>query len=102
MGEKKVPTADRGPRRHDIDMPKLGVVPVYAGVKVGRALDEVTEDIDLYHGVRLSQVMEAVYEQGRRDGRSEVFDAFTESSAEIAKRKDLAHRKPGAPRKRSK
>ncbi|MFJ4038188.1 hypothetical protein ACIPVB_08870 [Microbacterium sp. NPDC090007] len=79
-------------------MPKLGKVPVYAGVRVGRALDEVTEDMDLYHGVRLSQVMEAVYEQGRRDGRSEVFDAFTESSEEIAKRKELAHRKPGKPR----
>ena len=96
-----MPTADRGPRRHDIDMPKLGTVPVYAGVRVGRALDEVTEDMDLYHGVRLSQIMEAVYEQGRRDGRSEVFEAVAESTATLESRKDLAHRKVGRPRKKS-
>lgn len=89
-------TADRGPRRHEVDLPKLGKIPVYAGVKVGRALEEVTEDMDLYHGVRLSQVMEAIYEQGRRDGRAQVFDA----ADELKKRPDLPHRTPGRPRKK--
>lgn len=78
-------------------MPKLGTVPVYAGVKIGRALDEVTEDMSFYHGVRLSEVMEAVYEQGRRDGRRQVFEA----SDELKKNPDLAHAKVGRPRKRS-
>lgn len=49
----------------------------------------------VYHGVRLSQVMEAVYEPGRRDGRGEVFAA----TDELKKSKDLPHRKVGRPRK---
>jgi len=93
-----VATADRGPRRHDIDMPNLGTVPVYASVKVGRALEEVEEDMTLYKGVRMAQVMEAVYEQGRKDGRSQVFEALNESTTELEKRKDLPHAKIGRPR----
>ena len=93
--------ADRGPRRHDIEMPKLGTVPVYAGVKVGKALEEIEEDMTLYKGVRLSQVMEAIYEQGRKDGRSEVFEAVNESTAALEKRKDLLHAKIGRPPKKA-
>jgi hypothetical protein len=90
-----VAVSDRGPRLHEIELPKVGKVRVYAGVRVGRALDEVTEEMTLYQGVRLSQVLEAVYEQGRRDGRREVFDAL----GEVQGRKELAHRTPGRPRK---
>ncbi len=88
-------TANRGPRKHDIQLPKLGSVAVYAGVKVGDALEELMSDMTLYKGVRLSQVLEAVYEQGRKDGRAEVFGALEE----VRRRKDLAHQNPGRPRK---
>ncbi|MDF2916579.1 MAG: hypothetical protein K0S70_796 [Microbacterium sp.] len=64
-----MPNADKGPRRHEFTMPSTGqVIPVYAGVKVGRALDEVTEDMTVYQGVRLYEVLEAVYKQGLKDG----------------------------------
>jgi hypothetical protein len=64
-----VPNSDKGPTRHDFTMPSSGeVVPVYAGKKLGRALDEVQEDLSLYQGVRLAQVIEAVYKQGVKDG----------------------------------
>jgi hypothetical protein len=43
-------------------------VKVYAGVRIGRALDEVTEDMTVYQGVRLYEVLEAVYNQGVKDG----------------------------------
>jgi len=45
---------------------------LYVGSKIRSALQEVTTDMDLYHGVRLGEVMEAVYEQGRKDGRREI------------------------------
>jgi hypothetical protein len=53
-------------------MPSSGdVVPVYAGQKIGRALEEVQEDLSLYQGVRLAEVIEAVYKQGLKDGRGD-------------------------------
>lgn len=51
-----------------------GDITLYAGPKVRTALDEVTKDMTLYHGVRLSEVMEAVYEQGQKDGRKEIIE----------------------------
>ncbi|MDQ1111175.1 phage gp36-like protein [Microbacterium testaceum] len=83
-------------------MPTLGSVPIYAGAKVGKALDEVTEEMDFYHGVRLAEVMEAVYEQGRVDGRAQVVSAFQDASDEITSRKDLRYRNPGKPRAKKK
>lgn len=91
-------TSARGPRRHDIDLPKLGTIPVYAGVKVGNALEELQDDMTLYKGVRLAQVMEAVYQQGLVDGRAQVFNELDA----LAKKKELAHRNPGRPRKPTK
>ena len=48
-----------------------GEITVYANAKVARALQELTNDMTLYHGARLSEVVRAVYEQGLRDGRNE-------------------------------
>jgi hypothetical protein len=45
-----------------------GNIAVYAGVRVANALREVTRDMDLYQGVKLTQLVEAVYQQGRKDG----------------------------------
>lgn len=64
-----MPNADKGPRLHQFTRPSNGeVVKVYAGVKVGRALDEVTMDMTVYQGVRLYEILEAVYDQGFKDG----------------------------------
>jgi hypothetical protein len=41
---------------------------------VRSALREVTTDMDLYHGVRLGEVLEAVYEQGMKNGRAEIIE----------------------------
>ncbi len=43
-------------------------IKVYASPKIGKALHEVTTDMDLYHGVRLAEVLEAVYNQGKKMG----------------------------------
>ena len=71
-----------------------GEVPVYAGVRVAHALQEVTADMDVYKGVRLTQLLEAVYLQGKKDGARAVRDSF-----EVMMR-DIPHLNPGQPRKR--
>lgn len=85
----------RGKRRIPVDLPKLGDVPVYANARVADALEELSADMGLYHGVRLGQVMEALYEQGRIDGRREVFTGVEQ----LKQRPELRHRNPGRPRK---
>ena len=69
-------------------------VTIYArGSKAAAALEELMADTSLYHGVKMFQVIEAVYEQGIRDGRRQVVEAF----GEVAESKALAYRNPGRP-----
>lgn len=73
-------------------------VAVYASPKVSKALEEITEDLTLYHGVRLSQVLEAVYNQGQKDGAR---NAITEIQQNLNKTIDkIPHRNPGKPKKK--
>lgn len=86
----------RGPRAIAVDLPRKGGVTVYAGVRVVDALQEVTAELNLYQGVKLGQVLEAVYDQGLRDGRRQLFDEFDK----LKQRPELSHRNPGRPAKR--
>src|SRR5690349_620804 len=72
-------------------------VTIYAGSRVQAALAEVSEDMNLYKGVRLSQLLEAVYEQGKKDGARAAFEVVTNGIADA--QKQIPHRKPGRPRK---
>lgn len=91
--------AQRGYRTIKIDLPRKGTeVAVYASAKVADALREITSNATLYMGVRLTQVMEAVYEQGKKDGAREVFDTLDKSMAGV--KKEIPHRAPGRPRKK--
>ncbi len=73
-------------------------VKVYASPKVGEALREISKDMTLYDGVRLSEVLDAVYAQGKKDGAHQAFEGFDRSLAEI--KKAIPHRRPGRPRKK--
>lgn len=55
---------------------KLGGHPisVYAGRSVAKAFEVVSKDLTLYSGIRLTQFLEALYEQGRKDGARSVFE----------------------------
>lgn len=73
-------------------------IAVYASPKVSKAMEEITEDMTLYHGVRLSQVLEAVYKQGQKDGAR---NAITEIQNNLSKTiKEIPHRNPGKPKKK--
>jgi hypothetical protein len=64
-------------KKIDVEIPGRTLT-LYAGQKIRTALAEVTSDMTLYKGVRLGQVMKAVYEQGLKDGRKEVIEHLDE------------------------
>jgi hypothetical protein len=67
---------------------------LYVGTKIHAALAEVTMDMDLYKGVRLGQVLEAVYEQGMKDGRRDIIEQVD------AIKKTANYMPPGRPKKK--
>ena len=79
-------------KKFDVNLP-TGALALYAAPKILDALEEVTTGMKLYEGVRLSQVMKAVYEQGLKDGRKEIVDQM------IAIEKDTNYLPPGRPKK---
>ncbi|MEN5421441.1 hypothetical protein ABE607_00850 [Comamonas aquatica] len=72
-------------------------VSVYASPKVSKALEEITNDMSLYHGVRLAQVMEALYEQGKKDGARNAIGTIEQAIREA--KDEVPHRNPGKPKK---
>jgi len=77
----------------DVLLPE-GSVAVYAGVHIARALSEVTADMSLYKGVRLAELLGAVYVQGKKDGARYAREELDKVWDQIP------HRNPGKPRKR--
>lgn len=65
---------DKGPRKIDVQLPTAGSISIYSNQKVRNALEEIQEDMTFYKGVRLMQVIEAVYMQGQKDGATSVVD----------------------------
>jgi hypothetical protein len=72
-------------------------VTVYASPKVSHALEVVSEDMTLYEGVKLVQLMEAIYQQGRKDGARAAFE--TMNSKFIEAEKLIPHKNPGKPKR---
>jgi hypothetical protein len=71
-------------------------IQVYASPKIAQTFKEVSFDMDLYKGVKLSQLLEAIYLQGKKDGARSVFAGLDVLKGQIS------HRNPGQPRKRKK
>lgn len=77
---------------------KKKVVAVYASPRVSAAFHAVTADMNLYQGVKLRQLLEAVYDQGRKDGARGAFEA---TAAKMKEAEALVpHRNPGKPKRR--
>lgn len=92
---KKTPGKPRNVR--NVIPVATGNVAVYASPKISKALSEVTAEMTLYHGVRLNQIFEAIYNQGKKDGAR---DAFAELDKKVKEaQKAIPHRNPGKPKK---
>ncbi len=85
----------KGFKKIDVELTD-GPIALYVGSKVRSALDEITTDMTLYHGVRLAEVMQAVYNQGQKDGRKEVVEQMDGIKA------TLNYLPPGQPKKKKK
>jgi sulfate adenylyltransferase subunit 1 (EFTu-like GTPase family) len=91
--------AIRGYRTISLELPKAKTtVPIRASARIADALDEISAEMSLYHGVRLLQVLEAVYTQGNKDGARTAFAAIDESTA--AAKAAVPHRSVGRPKRR--
>lgn len=73
------------------------VVTVYATPRISEALKEVVQDLTLYQGVRLSQLFEAIYNQGKKNGARTAFEAISEKVHEAERL--VPHKNPGKPKK---
>ena len=71
-------------------------IPVYASPIIAETFKEVSFDMTLYKGVKLFQLLEAIYIQGKKDGARDVF-----SQVDVLKGQ-ISHRNPGQPRKHKK
>ena len=63
-------TAPKKPRgmRTDVKLLTSTIAVLSSFKRLTEAVIELTRDMKLYHGVKLSQIAEAVYKQGRKDG----------------------------------
>lgn len=87
------------PRYIAVELPLTdGKVTVYASPRLADAFREVSMDMDLYKGVKLSQILEAVYEQGKKDGARTMVDAMNMKFEEA--KLSVPHKTPGRPRKK--
>jgi len=100
-GGKNPPAAPKMPGK---PRNKKNVIPVgdksidvYASPRISKALEEVTRDMTLYHGVRFAQILEAVYHQGQKDGARNAFGELDKKIKEA--QKAIPHRNPGQPKK---
>lgn len=100
MAEEIKVTKKKGVPRNIKNVIPMGdkSVNVYASPTVSKALQEVTDDMNLYHGVRLGQLLEAVYLQGQKDGANNAFSQLDEKLKEA--KNSVPHRNPGKPKKK--
>lgn len=73
-------------------------VSIYASARVADALEQIVGEAPLYEGVKIMQILEAAYNQGKKDGAREVFDEIDGRLQMV--RREIPHRNPGRPRKR--
>lgn len=88
----------RGYRTISLQLSSTTSASVFTSPRTADALRAIIAKSSLYEGVRLAQILEAVYLQGKKDGARE---AFAELDTRVAEVKRLVpHQRPGRPRKK--
>ena len=74
-------------------------IAIYAGARVTVALKLINE-MDVFAGVKMIDLMEAVYEQGKKDGAADAFAAIQVASKKAMSKatKSIPHKNPGRPK----
>jgi hypothetical protein len=89
--------ADRGYRTIKVKLQNTEAS-VYTSPRVAKALEDILAKATLFEGVRIGQILEAVYKQGTKDGALKAFVEADRGLMEAKKR--VPHQKPGRPRGR--
>ena len=90
--------AKRGFVKVDLELKKRQTeVPIFTSAAIANAFERLFEDVTLYEGVKRTQLLEAIYEQGRKDGARITFEAI--DSAVRSLRTTIPHQNPGRKRK---
>lgn len=79
-------------KKNDVKLNDEKKVDVYATPKISHALDLI-DQMSLFEGVKLMQLLEVMYEQGKKDGARNAFSAIHAGVA--AAEKSIPHRNPG-------
>ena len=59
-----------------VPLSKNDKLALYTGVKVKNAWDDATAELDVYEFGKLTLVLEAIYQQGKKDGARTVQQSF--------------------------
>ena len=87
------------PRYTKIDV-KLAksTITLYAGSNIATAASDLAKSMNTYDGVKYVQILEAVYNQGRKDGASKAFEAIAKGFRTAEEM--VPHKNPGRPKRR--
>ena len=85
-------------KKTSLPLPKGKSLTLYVGANVRNAVAELTDKMSVWEGSRLAVLLEAVYEQGKRVGARDAFEAA--SRAMEGAQDAVPHRLPGRPRRR--
>ncbi len=72
-------------------------IAIYASPKISRAMDIIGE-MKIFEGVKVLEVIEAAYNQGKKDGARNAFNHVQAGIA--AAQKAVPHKNPGKPKKK--
>jgi len=71
---------------------------IYTSARVARAFEELAPSMNLYQGVRLGQLLEAAYRQGKKDGAKAAFEAVDQRLTDA--KNAIPHLPPGRPKRK--
>ncbi len=88
--------ADRGYRTIKVQLQNTEAS-VYTSPRVAKALEDILAATTVYEGVRIAQILEAVYKGGKKAGAREAFNELERGIT--AAKKQVDHAKPGRPKR---
>jgi hypothetical protein len=68
----------------------------YGSARLVEAVQDLVNKMRLYEGVKLAQIMETVYLQGKKDGAREAFENVDKSLTQA--KKTIRYNRPGRPK----
>lgn len=90
--------SSRGYRTIKLKLKKGAEASVYTSPRLADALERIiAEELDVFNGVKLVQILEAVYSQGKKDGARQVIEEQDKAIALI--KRSIPHKRPGRPLK---